>query len=127
MYLSQLTTAGFNIKEPEGMTTQDKGSDTPVERLRMFLGLSSLHSFPLQLPVACPLRSEHNTGTTGKPRAEVEKAGGSNDDLSRPLKDRTGELGLPTMLRSSGRGLRGDKGKEVPKRAAAALGRMIWA
>lgn len=123
-----MTTAGFNIKEPEGMTTQDKGSwDTPVERLRMPLGLSSSPSFTLELPFACPLRSEHNTGTTGKPSAEVEKAGGSSGDLARPLKDRTGELGLPSMLRSRGRGLRGDKGREVPRRAAAALGRMIWA
>lgn len=83
----------------------------------------------------------------GKPRAEEEKAGDSRGDLVRPsgepLKDKIGvptrpaggELGLPRVLRSRGRGLRGDRGREAPRpcklwpprKAAAAPGMMMWA
>ena len=84
-------------------------------------------------------------GTIGRPRAEEGNAEESRGDLARPsgepLKDRMdpilagGELGQPSVLRSRGRGLRGDRGRAPPRpcrawpprRAAAAPGMIMWA
>lgn len=84
-------------------------------------------------------------GIIGKPKVEEGNAEESREDLARPsgepLKDRMGptppggELGQPSVLRSSGRGLRGDRGRAPPRpcrawpprRAAAAPGMMMWA
>lgn len=63
----------------------------------------------------------------GNPSVEDEKEGDSKGDLVRPrgelLKDRigvppspaVGEFGQPSVLKSKGRGLRGDSGREPPR------------
>ncbi|KAF1379508.1 hypothetical protein PFLUV_G00176770 [Perca fluviatilis] len=147
----QLTTAGLSTTVPGGMTTQDRGSWDPVERFRTLPVTSFSASSPRPF-LACwlwALRSDEapSTGIIGRPRAEEGNAWESRWDLARPsgepLKDRMGvpprlpggEPGQLSVLRSRGRGLRGDIGRAPPRpcrawppmRAAAAPGIIMWA
>lgn len=146
----QLTTAGLSTTVPGGMTTHDMGSwDTPVERFKTPPVTSFFTSSPLPFLAWWPrvLRSDGvpSMGTMGKPKDAEGNAEESRVDLVRPsgevLKDKIGptlpggELGQPSALRSSGWGLRGERGRPPPRpcrawpprRAAAAPGMIMWA